>query len=393
MAEHDITPDLRIKPEDIFGRLTAKRPAPKKNGKSMWECLCDPARGGCGRIHGTQEATLLSGKVTSCGCGYAGPRKTLADLVEAPLPPTAANIKDEVFGRLRAVSYAGRPEGFRRSAWNCHCAPDLGGCDNYVVVTSNSLRTGNTTSCGCFRGDRLTGRADKPHPGRAPAADPQKGAEFIDLTNWPEPFGLLRVIDRAPNIKAGKTTFTMWNCHCDPEIGGCGGRTVQSGVRLRKGAVGSCGCLRGKNIAIRSEAVRKKAAEYMRSRREDPRFVIEKRMRARVRASMKRNGGKRSKRLFQALGYTVEELETRLLETMPEGSTWDDFTNGLLEIHHIRELWRFSYTSEDDPQFKKAWALSNLTLLTVEDHLKISAAGLKERAGLRRGSQPNQTKN
>lgn len=386
-------PARAIKPGDRFGRLVVKAVAPKQNGKPMWNCLCEPAFGGCGRYHTTQEATLLSGAVTSCGCGHAAARKTLADMVEAPMPSTAANIKGEVFGRLRVISYAGRPPGFKRSAWNVHCAPDLGGCDNYLAVISNSLRTGNSTSCGCLRGDRLTGRVETPWAGRAPTADPQKGAEFIDLTDWPEPFGTLRVRDRAPNRIVGKVAHTMWNCFCDPELGGCGRMTVQTGTRLRKRIVGSCGCLKHTGAVTRSEEVRVKARAYLKRRRAtDPRFVVECRMRARLRGSLKRIGKTRSsRRMEEILGYTVEELEAHLKTTLPEGYTWDDFLAGKgdrrLDIEHEVELWKHAYTSEDDPAFKEAWALKNLRLFPKVDHDKKTAASHKERAGHLKGGR------
>ena len=52
------------------------------------------------------------------------------------------------FGRLvavRRVGYRKYPSGGGLSVWECKCD-----CGNVVDVTLSSLRTGNTTSCGCF---------------------------------------------------------------------------------------------------------------------------------------------------------------------------------------------------------------------------------------------------
>lgn len=57
-----------------------------------------------------------------------------------------------VYSRLTVVSLNGVKEsaGARRRYWNCVCE-----CGNEVVVPTNALNTGNTTSCGCVRGERI----------------------------------------------------------------------------------------------------------------------------------------------------------------------------------------------------------------------------------------------
>lgn len=68
-------------------------------------------------------------------------------------------------------------------------------------------------------------------------------------------------------------------------------------------------------------------------------------------------------RIEAVLGYTIKELHARLLHTMPAGHTWDDFLSGALHIDHEIPLAAFNFISEDDYDFKRAWALSNLRLL------------------------------
>lgn len=107
-------------------------------------------------------------------------------------------------------------------------------------------------------------------------------------------------------------------------------------------------------------------------------------MRARMRSALRRIGVNRTKRLKDILGYTVAELEAHLLRTIPQGYDWDDFLAGKLEIDHVREIWRYNYENEDDPEFRQAWALENLHLLTIEDHRKKSADSERERAAIQR---------
>ncbi len=78
---------------------------------------------------------------------------------------------------------------------------------------------------------------------------------------------------------------------------------------------------------------------------------------------------RKTDRWFTLLGYTVKALEARLLETMPAGATWADFMAGRLHIDHIRDKVLFQYDTPEHPEFKAAWALSNLRLLWAIDNL------------------------
>ena len=53
------------------------------------------------------------------------------------------------FGRLKAIKCVGRDK-HRRAKWKCECE-----CGNMVVVSSVSLVTGNTNSCGCLLRDKI----------------------------------------------------------------------------------------------------------------------------------------------------------------------------------------------------------------------------------------------
>jgi hypothetical protein len=66
--------------------------------------------------------------------------------------PTPSNLTSKRFGRLVALKFHSRTAG-RHHRWLCICD-----CGNHVVVTANSLRTGNTQSCGCFNLQRIKER-------------------------------------------------------------------------------------------------------------------------------------------------------------------------------------------------------------------------------------------
>lgn len=53
------------------------------------------------------------------------------------------------YGRLRVLSFAGR-DGSNKLRWLCRCD-----CGNETSVRGNSLRTGNTQSCGCYELEQI----------------------------------------------------------------------------------------------------------------------------------------------------------------------------------------------------------------------------------------------
>jgi hypothetical protein len=86
--------------------------------------------------------------------------------------------------------------------WSCLCE-----CGSVKLVTANSLRSGNSTSCGCNHAPDLTG----------------------------EKFGQLTVVSQ--NAASIDKSRRSWNCLCD-----CGVKVVFSTYKLREEIVRSCGC-------------------------------------------------------------------------------------------------------------------------------------------------------
>lgn len=84
--------------------------------------------------------------------------------------------------------------------WLCKCD-----CGQIKVVTANSLRSGNSTSCGCNHNPNLSNLI----------------------------FGQLKVLKKQPS----KNSRRYWECQC-----ACGNFITVSTYKLRSDAIKSCGC-------------------------------------------------------------------------------------------------------------------------------------------------------
>ena len=112
-----------------FGYLTAKYVSgTTKEGKRIWACECK-----CGNVANAIINNLTLGHTKSCGCLRTSKKDDLVG---------------RVFGRLTAVEDAGLNK-HRQPTWRCLCE-----CGNEIVTTANSLKTGNSTSCGCLRDEK-----------------------------------------------------------------------------------------------------------------------------------------------------------------------------------------------------------------------------------------------
>ena len=118
-----------------FEKLIAiKQTGEIKNNQFIWECKCD-----CGNICYIRSSDLISGHTKSCGCLYKETDKNINNLI------------GKVFGRLTVIERCDNKNN--KVMWKCKCA-----CGNVIEVSSNSLITGNTKSCGCLKKELNTKR-------------------------------------------------------------------------------------------------------------------------------------------------------------------------------------------------------------------------------------------
>ncbi len=122
----------------------------------------------------------------------------------------AIDLSGKHFGQLTVIEKAGKNKQ-GHTLWLCRCV-----CGEERMISTASLNTGNSKSCGCS-----TGRYVEEVPGTR--------------------YGRLVVLRRGPNKVDVKGTKrgAAWVCQCD-----CGNIVTVSGHSLREGNTTSCGCLR-----------------------------------------------------------------------------------------------------------------------------------------------------
>lgn len=112
-----------------FGRLVVMKEAGKdKHGFIQWRCKCD-----CGNVIITSGTSLKLGRTKSCGCFHKDIKRNMF-----------IDLTGQKFERLTVVK---RAKGYigKGSYWHCKCD-----CGNEIIVRAQSLKDGQTKSCGCL---------------------------------------------------------------------------------------------------------------------------------------------------------------------------------------------------------------------------------------------------
>ncbi len=162
----------------------------KRKGSYLWKCQCD-----CGKVLLLEPYKISMHKISSCGC------MKNKDKIK--------DITGQKFGKLTALFPLNEIKG---SSYMWHCVCD---CGNQIDVRLSSLTSGNTTSCGCQRKEKLRGKAK-------------------DISG--NKFGLLTALYPTEKRENGSV---VWKCQCN-----CGNTIEVPLIRLTSGNVKSCGCLR-----------------------------------------------------------------------------------------------------------------------------------------------------
>jgi hypothetical protein len=90
----------------------------------------------------------------------------------------------------------------------------------------------------------------------------------------------------------------------------------------------------------------------------DPSFALKNRVRVLMYHTIRRaKGGRKWQEL---VGYSIEDLRRHIEKQFTVGMTWALFMAGEIHIDHRIPVVAFNFTSPDDPDFKKCWALKNL---------------------------------
>ena len=138
-----------------------------------------------------------------------------------------------------------------------------------------------------------------------------------------------------------------------------------------------------------SDRRRKKDKER---RASDPSFRFKTTLSSRIAGCLGGNKyGKKTNQILSFLGYSVDDLKIHLEGQFQEGMSWDNYgkPNGNFHagwaLEHKEPVCSFSFSSIEDDDFRKCWALSNLRpMWALENSQKIADDRKKS---LRRGVQ------
>jgi hypothetical protein len=103
----------------------------------------------------------------------------------------------------------------------------------------------------------------------------------------------------------------------------------------------------------------------------DPAHNIRTRFMTRMRESL-RVKKPHGSHWFDLLGYTFDALKRHLERKFLPGMSWDNM--GEWHIDHIIPVTAFNFTSVDDADFKRCFALTNLRPMWAEDNMRKSAS-------------------
>lgn len=102
--------------------------------------------------------------------------------------------------------------------------------------------------------------------------------------------------------------------------------------------------------------------------REKPHNRIHQSISSRIYAHLKGKSGSKS---ADIIGYSFEQLVTHLERQFVPGMSWDNY--GEWHIDHIIPLSSFEIDGPDDPNLRRAWALTNLRPLWRLDNIRKNA--------------------
>ena len=102
-------------------------------GRAFVSCQCD-----CGSIVTVRCDNLLSGHSRSCGCSKNGGQKK----------QRTSKYLGKRFGRIVITGLSQQRYDYH---WVCQCD-----CGTVFTATPSNVLSGKTTSCGCFRSDRVS---------------------------------------------------------------------------------------------------------------------------------------------------------------------------------------------------------------------------------------------
>lgn len=111
---------------------------------------------------------------------------------------------------------------------------------------------------------------------------------------------------------------------------------------------------------------------YRALRRKDPLFRLRNNISRQISFMLReKNGSKRGESILQHLGYTIDELKNHLESQFDQNMNWNNY-GSYWNIDHIYPQSLLPFSSMDDENFIKCWALSNLRPLEAKENIRKS---------------------
>lgn len=129
--------------------------------------------------------------------------------------------------------------------------------------------------------------------------------------------------------------------------------------------------------AANRESIRVRSKLYRQRNKEKIKAEYASNPKARVSRNMSNNiryciGRKKNGARWESLvGYTLSDLTSHLERQFVRGMSWDNY--GEWHIDHILPIAGFEFETASDPEFRAAWALSNLRPLWARENQSKSA--------------------
>lgn len=123
---------------------------------------------------------------------------------------------------------------------------------------------------------------------------------------------------------------------------------------------------KGKRLRTPEERRAMVAAKQRRHRESAPKWRLNDRMSTQIRVALR--DAKAGKPWEALVGYSLADLVVHLERQFVPGMTWENM--GAWHIDHIVPKVAFHFTSPDDPNFRRCWALKNLRPLWAHENLK-----------------------
>ena len=122
---------------------------------------------------------------------------------------------------------------------------------------------------------------------------------------------------------------------------------------------------RRKYYNLNKDLLRERNKEYYKKWHGAPRQRLRHNIANQIRMRLSKRLLVKTKKTFEMLAFTLDELVTHIESLFLPGMTWDNY--GQWHIDHVIPDKSFDYSDKD--QFAKCWALTNLQPLWAHDNL------------------------